>query len=424
MDGLNEEVGDGIMFAPLMPAEVLGSGTGSLSQIGQETIKSGGGTRASSATTSKKPIRKRPVGEGKSTSKKRARSESDIDKGDNLHPRPKMSYAQLAALALRSDEKNEASVGEIYKWIMENYPYYKHGAPWWKNCIRHNLSMKSCFIRTETEQRAFWSLDYEQADQIFNAEKRSAATWQQSTGGKISGASAVLGHGVGATIANVGATIATLTKSGHRATVASLSAAASRKAAKSSAGAAKEMKMKAPKKAKESKPKKGFKNMGSQTLQSSKSTQTDITLATMNALGLPDISYSTNLEAAFPNGGGGGSRKNSSLSASRSNCARPVVLRTPRGAFSSSFDTAQRLDHQGLSLNSATYPGDLELPNGLDEVDPADVKQFLNDVPYGEDDDDDDDDGSGGLRIDPLAQSWGGFPTNWKDQKGSFESLF
>lgn len=59
MDGLNEEVGDGIMFAPLMPAEVLGSGTGSLSQIGQETIKSGGGTRASSATTSKKPIRKR-----------------------------------------------------------------------------------------------------------------------------------------------------------------------------------------------------------------------------------------------------------------------------------------------------------------------------------------------------------------------------
>jgi len=84
----------------------------------------------------------------------------------------------------------------------------------------------------------------------------------------------------------------------------------------------------------------------------------------------------------------------------------------------------QRLDHQGLSLNSAKYPGDLELPNGLDEVDPADVKQFLNDVPYGEDDDDDDDDGSGGLRIDPLAQSWGGFPTNWKDQKGSFESLF
>lgn len=104
------------MFAPLMPAEVLGSGTGSLSQIGQETIKSGGGTRASSATTSKKPIRKRPVGEGKSTSKKRARSESDIDKGDNLHPRPKMSYAQLAALALRSDEKNEASVS-FYKII-------------------------------------------------------------------------------------------------------------------------------------------------------------------------------------------------------------------------------------------------------------------------------------------------------------------
>lgn len=41
--------------------------------------------------------------------------------------------------------------------------------------------MKSCFIRTETEQRAFWSLDYEQADQIFNAEKRSAGTIGSAT---------------------------------------------------------------------------------------------------------------------------------------------------------------------------------------------------------------------------------------------------
>lgn len=254
--------------------------------------------------------------------------------------------------------------------------------------------------------------------------------WQRMTGGKISAeASAVQGGGVGATIAANGAPAAKVSKSSHgAATVASLSAAALRKAAKRpEASPGKEVKMKTLKKAKESKLKKGFKNTGTQTLQSSKSTQTDITLAMMNELGLPDVLFSVTPAAAFPNGReGGSSRGNSSLPAntsSSSSSARPVVvLQTPRGAFSSRVDAVQRPDHQGLSLDGATYPGDLELPNVLEDIDPV-VNQYFNDVRNCEDDDDDDG-GSDGLRIDPLAQSWGGFPTNWKDQKGSFESLF
>jgi len=39
-------------------------------------------------------------------------------------------------------------VKQIYQWVETAHPFYKQqGAPWWKNCIRHNLSMKSCFLR-------------------------------------------------------------------------------------------------------------------------------------------------------------------------------------------------------------------------------------------------------------------------------------
>jgi hypothetical protein len=41
-----------------------------------------------------------------------------------------------------------SQVREIYDWVEETYPFYKHqGAVWWKNCIRHNLSMKPMFVR-------------------------------------------------------------------------------------------------------------------------------------------------------------------------------------------------------------------------------------------------------------------------------------
>lgn len=121
MDESQDMFGDGSMVAELMPAAVLGSGTGALLFSG-DTIRIPADVSIKKEVNDKttkspqKPVRKRPVGESKSASKKRARSESDVDKGDNLHPRPKMSYAQLAALALRASKKNEETVsGHVFK---------------------------------------------------------------------------------------------------------------------------------------------------------------------------------------------------------------------------------------------------------------------------------------------------------------------
>ena len=115
MDGIGDVAGACISISELLPHAVLGSGSGSHDMRSSSQIKVEGGGLMSKATTSatKKPSRKRASGD-KSASKKRARSESDVqDMGENLHPRPKMSYAQLAALALRATENNEATVSNI-----------------------------------------------------------------------------------------------------------------------------------------------------------------------------------------------------------------------------------------------------------------------------------------------------------------------
>lgn len=73
--------------------------------------------------------------------------------------RPNLSYAQLAALAINASPDKRATVVQIYEWVEKQYPFYKHGSTsWWKNCIRHNLSMKKCFSRERDKARFKWSM--------------------------------------------------------------------------------------------------------------------------------------------------------------------------------------------------------------------------------------------------------------------------
>lgn len=239
--------------------------------------------------------------------------------------------------------------------------------------------MKPCFVRTETDARAYWSLDYAQADEIFNAEKRSSASWKAATG------QAPLPTGP--------------TAAGQPALVISKG-----NSVKSSVA-----KVRAPKKIREAKMKKGMKSMGTQTLQSSKSCQTDITLATLDNLDLPNIECGPTVQIR---------------TATKD---KEAILRIQRGAFSSAFDSLAHqpaADHRTTSIHSAAYPGNLHQSAGLGDVDVD--RHVLDDFPFGNDDDDDDDDvNGGGFGGGMLAQSWGGFPTGWKDNKSSsFESLF
>ncbi|KAI8877268.1 hypothetical protein K501DRAFT_337543 [Backusella circina FSU 941] len=64
--------------------------------------------------------------------------------------KPPYSYATLIAHAILSSKDGRLTLSDIYKWISEQYPFYKRGEKGWQNSIRHNLSLnKKWFIKLD-----------------------------------------------------------------------------------------------------------------------------------------------------------------------------------------------------------------------------------------------------------------------------------
>ena len=50
----------------------------------------------------------------------------------NPYPKPPFSYASLILLAINSTLEKRMTLQHIYKWIEDNFPYYKHCKISWK----------------------------------------------------------------------------------------------------------------------------------------------------------------------------------------------------------------------------------------------------------------------------------------------------
>lgn len=88
--------------------------------------------------------------------------------------KPAFSYAQIITRAINSSATGSLSLGEIYKWIEDNFEYYRHANPVWKNSIRHNLSLSKCFKKVPREpgtrgKGGKWTVD---KDYIIQEENR------------------------------------------------------------------------------------------------------------------------------------------------------------------------------------------------------------------------------------------------------------
>ena len=62
-------------------------------------------------------------------------------------PKPQHSYIGLISMAILSSTDKKLVLADIYQYILDNFPYFRHRGPGWRNSIRHNLSLNDCFIK-------------------------------------------------------------------------------------------------------------------------------------------------------------------------------------------------------------------------------------------------------------------------------------
>ncbi|KAL4657885.1 forkhead box protein J1-A-like [Arapaima gigas] len=95
----------------------------------------------------------------------------------NPYVKPPYSYATLICMAMQSSNKPQVSLSYIYKWIQENFLYFRYADSTWQNSVRHNLSLNKCFIRVPRQKHepgkgGYWTMDPQYAEQLLSGAVR------------------------------------------------------------------------------------------------------------------------------------------------------------------------------------------------------------------------------------------------------------
>ncbi|XP_027533472.1 forkhead box protein M1 isoform X2 [Neopelma chrysocephalum] len=111
---------------------------------------------------------------------------------DSVSERPPYSYMAMIQFAINSTEKKRMTLKDIYTWIEDHFPYFKHVAkPGWKNSIRHNLSLHDMFVRETSANGkiSFWTIHPDAnrcltLDQVFKQQRSRLPDTLKNVGSK------------------------------------------------------------------------------------------------------------------------------------------------------------------------------------------------------------------------------------------------
>lgn len=87
--------------------------------------------------------------------------------------KPPFSYISLTAMAIWSSPQKMLPLSDIYKFIMDKFPYYCKNTQKWQNSLRHNLSFNDCFIKiprntNKAGKGSYWTLHPKAFDMFEN----------------------------------------------------------------------------------------------------------------------------------------------------------------------------------------------------------------------------------------------------------------
>jgi hypothetical protein len=81
---------------------------------------------------------------------------------ENPFEKPPYSYMAMIQFAIESaGDERKMTLKDIYDYIENKFPYFRHAKPGWKNSVRHNLSLHPCFVRESpapNSKTSYWCI--------------------------------------------------------------------------------------------------------------------------------------------------------------------------------------------------------------------------------------------------------------------------